>query len=47
LQAAGVDRIEALPLDTYARPDALFSHRRSLHESAGDYGRNCSAIALG
>jgi YfiH family protein len=46
LIAAGVERIETLPLDTYAHPDALYSHRRSVHETAGDYGRNCSAIAL-
>lgn len=47
LAAAGVTNIEILPLDTYAHPDALFSHRRSVHEKAGDYGRNCAAIALG
>jgi copper oxidase (laccase) domain-containing protein len=42
-----VERVEVLPLDTYALASALFSHRRSVHESAGDYGRNCSAIVLG
>jgi YfiH family protein len=47
LEAAGVERVEVLPLDTYALASALFSHRRSVHESAGDYGRNCSAIVLG
>jgi hypothetical protein len=46
LTAAGVTRTETLPLDTYAHPDALFSHRRSVHDKAGDYGRNCAAIAL-
>ncbi|MBC7767316.1 MAG: peptidoglycan editing factor PgeF [Phycisphaerales bacterium] len=46
LAAAGVRRIETLPLDTYAHEDALFSHRRSVHRNEGDYGRNCAAIAL-
>lgn len=46
LKDAGVARIEALPLDTYALPEALFSHRRSVHRTEGDYGRNCAAIAL-
>ncbi|MEZ5995199.1 MAG: peptidoglycan editing factor PgeF [Hyphomonadaceae bacterium] len=45
LDALGVDAIETLRLDTYA--DAkLHSHRRSVHERWGDYGRNCSAIML-
>lgn len=47
LAAAGVGRAEVLPLDTYALPRQLHSHRRSVHEEAGDYGRNCSVIALG
>lgn len=47
LAALGVGNIETLPLDTYAHPSLLFSHRRSVHENAGDYGRNCAAIALG
>jgi len=47
LEAAGVSRIEALPLDTYVHDDALFSHRRAVHRNEADYGRNCAAIALG
>ncbi|MGE0740656.1 MAG: peptidoglycan editing factor PgeF [Hyphomonadaceae bacterium] len=47
LSAAGIARKETLPLDTYAEPASLFSHRRSVHEKAGDYGRNCAAISLG
>ena len=47
LREAGVGQIEILPLDTYAQPEALFSHRRSVHRAEGDYGRNCAAIALG
>ena len=47
LQEAGAGPVEILPLDTYALPEALFSHRRSVHRAEGDYGRNCAAIALG
>jgi purine-nucleoside/S-methyl-5'-thioadenosine phosphorylase / adenosine deaminase len=46
LAASGLTRIETLPLDTFALPDQFFSHRRSVHEKAGDYGRNCAAIVL-
>lgn len=45
LREAGVGQVEILPLDTYAL-QALFSHRHSVHRAEGDYGRNCSAIAL-
>lgn len=37
---------EILPWDTYAHPARLHSHRRSVHEKLGDYGRNCSVIRL-
>ena len=47
LTAAGVAQVETLPLDTYAESTRLHSHRRSVHEKAGDYGRNCSVIMLG
>lgn len=47
LEAAGLRQIETLPLDTYAESTRLHSHRRSVHEKAGDYGRNCSVIMLG
>jgi copper oxidase (laccase) domain-containing protein len=47
LATASVARIETLPLDTYAQTTQLHSHRRSVHEKAGDYGRNCSVIMLG
>jgi YfiH family protein len=46
LRAAGVTRTETLPLDTYALPAQLHSHRRSAHAKLADYGRNCAAIAL-
>lgn len=47
LRTAGVTNVEVLPLDTYAESTRLHSHRRSVHEKAGDYGRNCSVIMLG
>ena len=46
LATLGVIEMETLPLDTYAEPERLFSHRRSVREKAGDYGRNCAAISL-
>jgi YfiH family protein len=46
IAAAGVTQIETLPLDTYRHANKLYSHRRSVHEKAGDYGRNLSAIML-
>ncbi|MGE0828321.1 MAG: peptidoglycan editing factor PgeF [Hyphomonadaceae bacterium] len=42
----GVERIDSLAIDTYSDETALFSHRRSVHAGAPDYGRNCAAIAL-
>lgn len=46
LMELGLKQVETVPLDTYAHPEQLHSHRRSVHENAGDYGRNCGAIAL-
>lgn len=46
LRALDITRIETLPLDTYALPEALHSHRYSVHQKWADYGRNCAAIAL-
>lgn len=46
LSRAGVTMIETLPLDTYSEEHALYSHRRSVHQNEGDYGRNCAAIVL-
>jgi hypothetical protein len=45
LSLCGVEA-QVLPFDTYAHPEWLHSHRRSVHEQLGDYGRNCSAISL-
>lgn len=46
LRAAGLVEVEVLPLDTCALAERFHSNRRSLHEGAQDYGRNCAAIAL-
>ncbi len=46
LQLAGVNASVALPHDTYAAADRWHSHRRSVHESLSDYGRNCAAIMI-
>jgi len=47
LTGAGVSKIDILQLDTCALAARFHSNRRALHESAGDYGRNCAAISLG
>jgi len=46
LAAAGVRRIEALGLDTYADPDRFYSYRRATHRGEPSYGRQISIIAL-
>ncbi len=46
LAAAGVTRIEALGLDTYAAPDRFFSYRRATHRGEPDYGRQLSLIGM-
>ncbi|UUL81567.1 peptidoglycan editing factor PgeF [Sphingomonas qomolangmaensis] len=47
LAAAGIARIEALGLDTYADPSRFFSYRRATHAGEPDYGRQIAIIALG
>ena len=47
LAAAGVTRIEALGLDTYADPDRFYSYRRATHRGEPDYGRQVALIGLG
>jgi len=47
LAAAGVARVEALGLDTYADPDRFFSFRRATHRGEPGYGRQISLIAIG
>lgn len=46
LRRAGVARAEWIEACTYADPGQFFSHRRSVHERLGDYGRLISAITL-
>lgn len=46
LARAGVCRIEALGLDTYADSDRFFSYRRACHRGEPGYGREISLIGL-
>ena len=46
LAAAGLGRIEALGLDTYADETRFFSYRRGTHRGEPDYGREISLIGL-
>ncbi len=46
LAEAGIGRIEASGLDTYAEPDRFYSYRRATHRGEPDYGRQLSLIGL-
>lgn len=46
LAEAGVTRVDALGLDTYADETRFFSYRRATHRGEADYGRQISLIAL-
>jgi YfiH family protein len=46
LAAAGIQKVEALGLDTYALPDRYFSFRRATHQGEPTYGRQISLIGL-
>ena len=46
LAAAGVRRVEALGLDTYADEARFFSFRRATHRGEPDYGRQIALIGL-
>ena len=46
LAAAGVTRVAALGLHTYADETRFYSYRRSTHRGEPDYGRQLSLIAL-
>lgn len=46
LAAAGIARIEALGLDTYADEARFFSYRRATHRGEAHYGRQISLIGL-
>ena len=46
LAIAGVERIEALGMDTYAETARFYSYRRATHRDEPDYGRQISVIGL-
>jgi polyphenol oxidase len=46
LAAAGIRRIEAAGLDTYALEDRFYSYRRATHRNEPTYGRQLSLIGL-
>lgn len=46
LAAAGVRKIEAVGLDTYALEDRYYSYRRATHRMEPTYGRQLSLIGL-
>lgn len=46
LAAAGIRRIEAAGLDTYALDDRFYSYRRATHRIEPTYGRQLSLIGL-
>ncbi len=46
LAEAGLRRVEALGLDTYALGERYFSYRHTTHAGEPDYGRQLSVIAL-
>ena len=46
LAAAGIGRVEALSLDTYADEARFFSYRRATHRGEPDYGRQIALIGL-
>lgn len=46
LAAAGVGRVDAPGIDTYANETDYFSYRRTTHRAEPDYGRQLSAIGL-
>jgi polyphenol oxidase len=46
LRSAGISKVEALHLDTYADADRFFSYRRATHRGEPDYGRQASLIGI-
>jgi YfiH family protein len=47
LEAAGLSKVEALQLDTYADAGRFYSYRRATHRGEADYGRQIALIAVG
>jgi polyphenol oxidase len=46
LAGAGIGKVEALGLDTYADEARFFSYRRATHRSEPDYGRQIALIGV-
>lgn len=46
IAAAGVARVEAMGIDTYADEDRWFSFRRATHRGEADYGRQISVVGV-
>lgn len=46
LAAAGIARVEALGLDTYAEETRFFSYRRATHRGEPNYGRQIAIIGV-
>ena len=46
IAGAGIGRVEALGLDTYAHADRFYSFRRATHRGEPGYGRQVSLIGL-
>ncbi len=46
LARLGLERVDALSLDTYAHEDRFFSYRRVIYRGGKAYGRGLSAIVL-
>ena len=46
IAAAGVARVEAMGIDSYAQADDFYSYRRATHAKQADYGRQLSVIGL-
>jgi YfiH family protein len=46
LRSAGIDNVNGLSVDTYAREAEFFSFRRATHRSESNYGRQISVIVL-
>jgi len=46
LAAAGIRKVEASGLDTYADPGRFFSYRRASHRGEPDYGRQIALVGV-
>jgi YfiH family protein len=46
IAGAGIARIQAMGLDTYADEERFFSYRRATHRGEFDYGRQISVVGL-